>query len=253
MMLGMLADIFYVATGRTALVIIPVLLLLFAVKTFDYARRLHSARGRDRAWRRSPGIRRPICASARWRLWVDFRNYEKSDEQNSSGERIEFAKKSLAFRARRAGHRPRHRLDPRAVREIGCGKDRRPRLGDHQSAQPDLRRGDPARSGRRFRALGDVDRAPALVPRRRPGRTGSGLSSSCRISSVRCSTRICSISCKAGFTWSASASRAAWCSRQRAAKGSSARRAMMPRTPHRASASGRAFWSSRCAVWATCC
>ena len=31
-MLGMLANIFFVATGRTALVIIPVLLVLFAAK-----------------------------------------------------------------------------------------------------------------------------------------------------------------------------------------------------------------------------
>jgi hypothetical protein len=94
--LGMLANMAFVATGRTALTIIPVLLVLFAVKKLDY-------RGSSflfaativlclAAWVSSPYLRERTTAA-----WVDWKNYQASDEQNSPGERIEFAKKSLEF------------------------------------------------------------------------------------------------------------------------------------------------------------
>jgi hypothetical protein len=95
-MLAMLADIFYRTTGRTTLVIIPVLLVLFAIKRLDYRGKFVLLIGAIAlsaiAWYSSPYLRERTTAA-----WVDFRNYEKSDEQNSSGERIEFAKKSIAF------------------------------------------------------------------------------------------------------------------------------------------------------------
>jgi hypothetical protein len=94
--LGMLANMFFVTTGRTALVIIPVLLVLFAAKRLDYrgifilfmSAILLSAV----AWYSSPYLRERTLAA-----WVDYRDYEVSDAQNSSGERIEFAKKSIKF------------------------------------------------------------------------------------------------------------------------------------------------------------
>jgi O-antigen ligase len=94
--LGMLADMFFVSTGRTALVVIPVLLVLFAVKYLDYRGILllvaSAAVVCAVGWFSSPYLRERTTQA-----WVDVRNYQTSDEQNSSGERIEFAKKSLRF------------------------------------------------------------------------------------------------------------------------------------------------------------
>lgn len=94
--LALLANLFFVATGRTALVVILVLLVLFAVKKL-------SARGSAilfagtfavvlAAWLSSPYLRDRTEA-----IWTDFRQYQTSDAANSSGERVEFAKKSIEF------------------------------------------------------------------------------------------------------------------------------------------------------------
>ncbi len=92
--LGMLASIFYVSTGRTALVIIPVLLLLFAVKRLDYRSAFilfgTAALIGSISWVSSPYLRHRTEAA-----WIDFRHYQLSDEQNSSGERAELQKKSM--------------------------------------------------------------------------------------------------------------------------------------------------------------
>jgi O-antigen ligase len=95
-MLSMLANIFYVATGRTALVIIPVLLVLFAAKKL-------SAKGMALlfacviavaavGWLSSPYLRFRTTE-----LWTGFQKYEESNAVTSSGERFEFYKKSLRF------------------------------------------------------------------------------------------------------------------------------------------------------------
>ncbi len=92
--LGMLANIFYVATGRTALAVIPVLLVILAVKKL-------SAKGAGflfvgvmligvLGWYSSPYLR-----SRTTQIWTDFVSYQSTDERNSSGERVEFAKKSI--------------------------------------------------------------------------------------------------------------------------------------------------------------
>jgi hypothetical protein len=92
----MLANIFFVATGRTALVTIPLLLMLFAF-------RMLSPRGIAVAvaaavvvgavgWSASPYLR-----SRTVQIWTDVQKYEASDDRNSSSERIEFARKSIAF------------------------------------------------------------------------------------------------------------------------------------------------------------
>jgi hypothetical protein len=95
-MLCMLANIFYIATGRTALVIIPVLLVLFA------ARKL-SGKGMAilfacviavgvAGWLSSPYLRDRTVE-----LWTGYQKYEASDEVTSSGQRIAFYKNSLRF------------------------------------------------------------------------------------------------------------------------------------------------------------
>jgi O-antigen ligase len=95
-MLGMLANIFFVATGRTALAIIPVLLVVLAAKKL-------SAKGISIlfagailvgvvGWFSSPYLRQRTTD-----VWTEIQNYEATDAVNSSGERLEFWKKSAAF------------------------------------------------------------------------------------------------------------------------------------------------------------
>jgi O-antigen ligase len=94
--LGMVLNMFYVATGRTALVIIPILLLLLAFKK-------HSARAvavlltsaiviGGIGWWSSSYLR-----DRTMQIWTDAQRYEQSNERNSSGERLEFWKKSVGF------------------------------------------------------------------------------------------------------------------------------------------------------------
>jgi O-antigen ligase len=94
--LGMAADIFYVATGRTALVIISVLLVLFAAKKLrvrgivilSAAAILVGVIG----WMSSPYLRNRTID-----VWREIQKYEATNETNSSGERIAFWKKSVVF------------------------------------------------------------------------------------------------------------------------------------------------------------
>jgi O-antigen ligase len=94
--LGLLANIFYVATGRTALAIFPVLLILLAVKKL-------AARGIAlaflgailvfvAAWYSSPYLRGRTID-----IWTEIQKYEATEERTSSGERLEFWKKSVGF------------------------------------------------------------------------------------------------------------------------------------------------------------
>jgi len=95
-MLAMLANIFFVATGRTALVLILVLLALFAVKKLTPRGILILCVGAfavgAAAWASSPYLRTRVET-----IWTDFQKYEATDQSNSSGERVEFAKKSIEF------------------------------------------------------------------------------------------------------------------------------------------------------------
>ena len=94
--LGMLANILFVATGRTALVIIPVLVVLLAAKKL-------SARGiavlfacviaiAAVGWLSSPYLRERTTE-----LWTGYQAYKTTDARTSSGERLEFYKKSLTI------------------------------------------------------------------------------------------------------------------------------------------------------------
>jgi len=95
-MLAMLANIAFVATGRTALVVIIALLALFAVRKLSLAGMalLFAAAVAVGAvaWFASPYLR-----TQTEKIWTDIQRYEQTDERNSSGERIEFAKKSIRF------------------------------------------------------------------------------------------------------------------------------------------------------------
>ncbi len=93
---GMLANIFFVATGRTALVIIPVLLVLLAAKKLSGKGRIILFVGAIVSgvvgWTASPYLRDRTVV-----VWTEIQKYKTIDEKNSSGERIEFWKKSMEF------------------------------------------------------------------------------------------------------------------------------------------------------------
>ena len=93
---GMLANILYIATSRTALVVLLILVLIWGFREF-------SARGKigvicavlalcAAAWFSSPYFRARTV-----QLWTDYEKYAATDERNSSGERLEFWKKSVEF------------------------------------------------------------------------------------------------------------------------------------------------------------
>ena len=92
--LGMLFNILFVATGRTALAIIPVLLVLFAARKLNRngilivmaSAILIGAIG----WTSSLYLRERTLA-----IWTDIQGYKAVDERNSTGERLEFWKKSI--------------------------------------------------------------------------------------------------------------------------------------------------------------
>jgi O-antigen ligase len=94
--LGMSASIFYVAIGRTSLIIIPVLLVLFAIKKLNasgiailFACAILTGIA---GWLSSPYLRGRTID-----IWTEIQKYEVTEEANSSGERIQFWKKSATF------------------------------------------------------------------------------------------------------------------------------------------------------------
>jgi hypothetical protein len=94
--LGMAADMLYIATGRTALAVAPLLLVIFAFRRLSAKGAVIFLAGAivlvAAAWFSSPHLRSRIT-----QIWTDFAKYEATDERNSSGERIEFTKKSITF------------------------------------------------------------------------------------------------------------------------------------------------------------
>jgi O-antigen ligase len=94
--LSMLADMLYVSTGRTALVIIPILFILFAIKRLSARGVVLMSAGvlliGIAVWASSPLLRDRTT-----QIWTDLKKYEATDERTSSGERIEFWKKSVDF------------------------------------------------------------------------------------------------------------------------------------------------------------
>ncbi len=96
LIVGMAVDIVFIATGRTALAIVPLLLAVFAFKKLSTKGAALLLAGAvvlsGAAWYSSPFLRGRTT-----QIWTDFNKYEATDERNSSGERIEFWKKSLRF------------------------------------------------------------------------------------------------------------------------------------------------------------
>jgi len=95
-MVAMFANMVFVATGRTALVVILVLLVLYAIKQLT-ARGILILVAATVAvgavgWFSSSYLRMRVET-----IWTDLQVYEKTDVRTSSGERAEFAKKSIAF------------------------------------------------------------------------------------------------------------------------------------------------------------
>lgn len=94
--IAMLGSIFYFSTGRTALVTICVLLVLLAlkiraIKTVAALLAAAIVLGII-AWTSSPYLRQRTEA-----LQAEVQKYEKTNERTSTGERLEFWKKSLEF------------------------------------------------------------------------------------------------------------------------------------------------------------
>ena len=95
-MLGMLANMFFVATGRTALVMIPALLILFAAKKLSskgmavlFACAIVLA---GVGWFSSPYLRYRTTE-----LWTGYEQYKYANALTSSGQRVSFYLTSLTF------------------------------------------------------------------------------------------------------------------------------------------------------------
>jgi len=95
-MLGMLTSMAFLSTGRTALVTIPILLVLFAIKRLSARAAAGVLAGAvvvaTIIWFSAPYLRERATA-----VWTETQNYIATDEKNSSGERIEFYAKSMQF------------------------------------------------------------------------------------------------------------------------------------------------------------
>lgn len=94
--LAMLANVLYVATSRTALVVALVLVILFAARKLNAKGIALVFSGAVlvgiTGWSSSPYLRERIKE-----IWTDLQKYEAADTITSSGERLVFWKKSIEF------------------------------------------------------------------------------------------------------------------------------------------------------------
>jgi O-antigen ligase len=94
--LAMLANVLYVATSRTALVLALVLVVLFAARKLNAKGIALVFSGAVllgiTSWSSSPYLRERIKE-----VWTDLQRYEAADTFTSSGERLVFWKKSIEF------------------------------------------------------------------------------------------------------------------------------------------------------------
>ena len=93
---AMLADIVFIATARTPLVVILILIAVYAVTRLSawgiLVAALATAALVSTAWFASPYMRGRVEE-----IWIGEQAYEQSNALNSSGERIAFAKRSVDF------------------------------------------------------------------------------------------------------------------------------------------------------------
>ena len=112
---GFFANIVYVATGRTTIVVMVVLLLLFGFWLFAWrgvvAAGLVGGVLASLVWASSPYLRDRVT-----RVAEDVRVY-RSNVDTPIGLRIEFWRESVGLRRRGAADRPRNRHDQGAVQE----------------------------------------------------------------------------------------------------------------------------------------
>jgi O-antigen ligase len=91
-----LADIFFIATSRTSLVVIPALLLLYGAWQFRWRGFVIAAIGGalvlSAAWTASPYLRTRVTG-----VWQELEKYETEHIRTSSGERIMFWTDSIRF------------------------------------------------------------------------------------------------------------------------------------------------------------
>ena len=156
-----LANILYVATSRTALVALPVLLALFAVTRLDLKRFAGMLLALGvvvaAAWPTSSYLRERVTG-----LVQEIRKYEPSGTSSSAGERLEFSRKSMIIIAEAPVFGHGTGSNSRAVSSRGTGSDRHGRTCVSQSAQSNPGRGNSARATRRLIPARDVDRACAI-------------------------------------------------------------------------------------------
>jgi O-antigen ligase len=120
--LAFLVDVFFVTTGRTALVIIPALIVVYGIwragwKGFLGAS-LATAVLASIVWFASPFVRERVTA-----IYTEFVSYERQNDDSSSGVRVEFWKKSLRFIASAPvfGHGTGSIVEQFAQAEVGKG------------------------------------------------------------------------------------------------------------------------------------
>lgn len=91
-----LANVFYVATGRTALVVIPLLVLIFGLRQFGWKGLIVAVLAgvviAGIAWSASPFLRARVLAS-----FTELDRYRQENATSSTALRLEFWKKSMAF------------------------------------------------------------------------------------------------------------------------------------------------------------
>jgi O-antigen ligase len=94
--LAFLANVLYVAPSRTALVTIPILLMLFGVLRFGWKGAagvlMLTAALALAAWQMSPTLRHRVTM-----LHEELRNFDPQGANTSTGERLEFWRKSIIF------------------------------------------------------------------------------------------------------------------------------------------------------------
>jgi O-antigen ligase len=94
--LAFLTDIFFVATSRTTLVVLPIILVVWAARQFGVkglaAAVICGAVAAAIVWTASPYLRSRVTDAI-----VEVQRYETHNAPTSAGERLEFWKKSLGF------------------------------------------------------------------------------------------------------------------------------------------------------------
>ena len=156
--LSFVVNMVFVVVSRTALVTMPVMLAVFALLHLKWRTNVLLFVRRRRAWRRWPGRVSPQLQATdghvRCGTTGSTRNSEPADVDRAAARILG---EVAAVLCRGAGHRPRHRIDARAVRGGGDrASSAGAAAGDREPAQPDPERRGPVGRDRGRRAVRDV-------------------------------------------------------------------------------------------------